>query len=122
MTRERAASASTRSVSIGDWWRSHRRRLCELWAVGILASLCVTMASAVGYLDTTQARVLDLFMRLRRQSPVADVVIVAIDDDAFATLGERQPLPRDYLAKIIRGLDRAGAAVVGLDVALAART
>jgi len=109
-------------AQLGVWWRSHRRRLCELWAVGALASLCVTAASAAGYLNASRERSLDLFMRLQRHGPFADVVIVAIDDDAFEALGQRQPLSRDYLARIVRGLARSGAAVIALDVSLSTRT
>ena len=96
-------------------WRASRTRLLELWLIGLIASVGVTLASLLGYLDAAQARSLDVLMRLRAVAPVDDVVIVAIDDAAFSALGERQPLPRDYLARVIRGLRRSGAAVVGLD-------
>lgn len=107
---------------LGSWWRTHRRRLLQFWAVGIASSVVVTAASATGYLEGTQAKTLDLLMRLRGSELVSDVVIVAIDDDAFESIGQRQPLPRDYLAKLIRGLQRAGAAVVGLDITFDAPT
>ena len=35
---------------IGTWWRTHRRRLLQFWAVGIASSVVVTAASATGYL------------------------------------------------------------------------
>jgi len=107
---------------LGTWWRTHRRRLLQFWGVGIASSVVVTAASAAGYLEGTQAKTLDLLMRLRGSELVSDVVIVAIDDDAFESIGQRQPLPRDYLAKLIRGLQRAGAAVVGLDITFDAPT
>ena len=107
---------------LGPWWRRHRRRLLELWAVGVVASVIVTAASAVGYLEGMQARALDLVMRLAGDRLVSDVVVVAIDEAAFEALGQRQPLPRDYLAQLVRGLQRAGAAVIGLDVSVAAAT
>ena len=90
--------------------------------MGVAASVLVTAASAAGWLEVTQSRTLDFLMRLRGDQFVTDVVVVAIDDAAFNALGQRQPLPRDYLAKIVRGLQRAGAAVVGLDVTFAAAT
>ena len=104
------------------WWRAHRRRLLELWTVGVAASVLVSAASAAGYLEGTQARALDLVMRLSGDRLVSDVVIVAIDEAAFTALGQRQPLSRAYLAKLVRGLGRAGAGVVGLDVSFAAAT
>ncbi|HKB25935.1 MAG TPA: adenylate/guanylate cyclase domain-containing protein [Methylomirabilota bacterium] len=107
---------------LGPWWRNHRRRLLQFWAVGVASSVVVTAASAAGYLEGTQAKTLDLLLRLRGSELNADVVIVAIDDEAFDSVGQLQPLPREYLAKIIRGLQRAGAAVVGLDVTFQAPT
>jgi adenylate cyclase len=104
------------------WWRVRRGRLLQLWGFGIVASLLVTLASASGYLESLQARTLDLLLRLQGQRFASDVVIVAIDDQAFESLGRRQPLPRGYLAKLLRALRRSGAAVVGLDITLTSPT
>jgi adenylate cyclase len=101
----------------GAWWKRRRRRLLRLWAIGIGASLVVTAVSASGYLDAQQARALDLLLQLRGQSLVSSVVVVAIDDDAFRGLGERQPLDREYLARVVHGARRAGASAVALDIA-----
>jgi adenylate cyclase len=90
--------------------------------VGIAASLLVTAASVVGYLEFLQVRALDLLLRLRGQQFPSEVVIVAIDDEAFGSLGKRQPIPRDYLARVLRGIQRSGAAVVGVDIALTTPT
>jgi CHASE2 domain-containing sensor protein len=90
--------------------------------VGIACSLLVTGASALGYLEFLQARMLDLLLHVQGQQFPSEVVIVAIDDAAFESLGRRQPLPRAYLAQLLQGLQRSGAAVVGLDVALTSPT
>jgi adenylate cyclase len=90
--------------------------------VGVASSLLVTLASSLGWLEGWQARGLDLLLRFRGPQFPNDVVVVAIDDTAFETLGRRQPLPREYLARVIRGLERAGAAVVGLDITLGTPT
>jgi hypothetical protein len=84
--------------------------------------LLVTAASAKGYLEFLQVPSLDLMMSLQGQRFASAVVIVAIDDAAFESLGRRQPLSRAYLAKLLRALHRSGAAVVGLDVALTSPT
>src|SRR5262249_26970095 len=73
---------------------------------------------AFGYLEHYQARMLDLVQRLGGRTLPPEVALVAIDETAFAGLGARQPIPRDYLARVIPGLARSGAAVVGLDVAV----
>lgn len=95
-----------------------RTRLLTLWSAGLVASLAVTGASALGYLESLQARTLDLLLLLGGQRFPSEVVVVAIDDAAFEALGGRRPVSREHLARVIRGLRRAGASVVGLDIAL----
>jgi adenylate cyclase len=103
-------------------WRQRRPRLLQLWGVGVAAALLVTAASARGDLEGLQARSLDLLMWLQGPREPAGVVIVAIDDAAFESLGRQQPIPREYLARVLRGVERAGAAVVGIDISLASPT
>jgi adenylate cyclase len=107
---------------VKHWWRGHHSRLLQLWGVGIACSLLVTAASAMGYLEFLQVRTLDLMMSLQGQRFASEVVIVAIDEAAFESLGRRQPLSREYLARLLRALQRSGAAVVGLDMALTSAT
>ena len=104
------------------WWRLRRGRLLQMWAVGLAASLVVSGASSLGYLEGWQARALDLLQRLQGRQLPHDVVIVAIDEAAFEGLGRRQPLARDYLARVVRGVAKSGAAAIGLDIALATPT
>jgi adenylate cyclase len=103
---------------VGAWWHRHRRRLLQCWALGTVVSVGLTAVAAAGYLEGTKALSLDLLLQLRGPRLASDVVIVAIDDAAFEGLGQRQPISREHLARVIRGLQRAGAAVVGLDIAL----
>src|SRR5215813_10959684 len=105
-------------MGLGKWWRQRQARLLQLWAVGLLAACLVTGASAMGYLESLQARALDLLIYLQSPRQPSGLVIVAIDDAAFDSLGRRQPLPRDYVARILRGVTRAGATVIGLDISL----
>src|SRR5215467_12525504 len=105
-------------MGLGRWWRQRRARLLQLWAVGLVAACVVSGASAMGYLESLQARALDLLIYLQSPRQPSGLVIVAIDDAAFDALGRRQPLPRDYLARVLRGVTRAGATVIGLDISL----
>ena len=110
------------SSRVSAWWRVRRARLLQLWAAGAVTGLLVTGASALGYLEPLETRAVDLLLFLRGQQFPASVVIVAIDDATFESLGHRQPLPRPYVARLVRGLQRSGAAVVGLDIALTTPT
>jgi adenylate cyclase len=47
---------------------------------------------------------------------------VAVDSAAFEKLGGRQPISREYLARVVRGLARCGASVVGIDITFASPT
>ncbi|HET8577674.1 MAG TPA: CHASE2 domain-containing protein, partial [Methylomirabilota bacterium] len=119
-----AAFAAASRMNWARRWRERRPRLLQLWAVGLVAAVLVTGASARGNLEGLQARSLDLLMSLQGQTlrSVSHVVIVAIDDAAFESLGRIQPISREYLARLIIGAQRAGAYVVGLDIALASPT
>jgi CHASE2 domain-containing sensor protein len=93
-----------------------------MWAVGLVAAVLVSVASALGYLEWWQVRALDLLQQLQGREPPHDVRLVIIDDAVFEGLGRRQPLSRQYLARVVRGLARSGAAVVGIDVTLTTPT
>src|SRR6266508_3934840 len=105
-------------MSLVGWWRARRPRLIQLWTVGVLAACAVTVVSAMRYVEAFQARALDFLIYLRSTRQPSTVVIVAIDNSAFDALGRRQPLPRDYLARVLRGVQRAGASAVGFDISL----
>ena len=100
------------------WWRQRRGRLVQMWVVGLAVSVLVTAASSLGYLESWQARALDLLQILQGRRYSADVFIVAVDDDAFKSFGGRTPIPRDYLARVMRGLAKSGAGAVGVDIQL----
>jgi len=106
------------------WWQARRKRLLQIWALGLMVAILVTAASALGWrpLESWRAGALDLLQTVLVVPPPHDVVIVAIDDRAFEGLGGRQPLPRGYLARVLRGVARSGAAVIGVDVTFATPT
>jgi adenylate cyclase len=96
--------------------------LLPLWGVGLVAAVLVSAASALGYLETWQVRALDLLQRLQGRGLPYGVVIVAVDEAAFEGLGRRQPISRRYLARVVRGLHKSGAAVIGIDITLTTPT
>jgi adenylate cyclase len=80
------------------------------------------VASALGSLEGWQVHALDLLQRLQGRRLPHDVVLVAVDEAAFEGLGRRQPISRRYLARVVRGLQKSGAAVVGIDITFATPT
>jgi CHASE2 domain-containing sensor protein len=82
----------------------------------------VSAVSALGYLEGWQVRALDLLQRLQGRGLPHDVVIVAVDEAAFEGLGRRQPISRRYLASVVRGLQKSGAAVIGIDITVTTPT
>ncbi|HYE94285.1 MAG TPA: hypothetical protein VEA38_24850, partial [Terriglobales bacterium] len=73
-----------------DWWALRGRRLLRLWSMGIMACVIVNVASVAGYFESSQARAMDFLLQLRGEKPATEVVVVAVDDPAFARLQERQ--------------------------------
>ena len=71
------------SDRVRAWWRLRRGRLLGLWAVGLVAAVLVSAASALGYLESWQVRALDLLQRLQGRVLPHDVVVVAVDEAAF---------------------------------------
>jgi adenylate cyclase len=95
-----------------------RRRFYKSLAIGFCVSLAVSLLSFMGYLQGFEAKALDLLLWMRGRVKSPEIILVQIDDAAFRRLGEKQPLPRDYLAGLIDVLGRSGAKVIGLDIEL----
>ncbi len=98
--------------------RSRGRRFVLGLSWGFLASGAVAIATSLGYFSGYQGKALDLYFWAQGRTRAPEIVLVAIDDVAFQRLNERQPLPREYLAGVIRGLRKSGARLIGLDVDL----
>jgi adenylate cyclase len=92
------------------------RRVLRALALGIGVSVAVTLLSQIGVLAGWETRTVDTFLFLRARQPEPGIALVTIDEDAFESLGERQPLPRDYLAVLAGFLLRSGARVVAFDL------
>src|SRR5262245_6041035 len=85
---------------------------------GIAVSVAVTGLSRVGVLAGWETRAVDAFLFLRDPVRAPGIVVVALDEEAFRSVGERQPISRRYLADLCEVLLRSGARVVGLDITL----
>lgn len=98
------------------------RRFVSILLVSLLVSGLVTGASTLGYLDSIQQKALDFFIWWKGEGRMAEIVIVAIDEDAFAQMGNRQPLPRESLAELLNFLTACGPRALGLDIEIKAAT
>ncbi|MDI3503534.1 MAG: adenylate cyclase [Candidatus Cloacimonadota bacterium] len=89
----------------------------RLLLIPILLLLFVKLIFLFPALDFLEFKAQDSLFRLRgTRSPSEDVVIVAIDDATFSALNIAWPFPREYHAKLIENLSRAGAKVIVFDV------
>jgi len=103
------------------WSTPGLRRVAQALLLGVAVSVGVTALSRVGVLSGWETRAVDAFLFLRDRVPAPEIVLVLIDEESFAALGERQPLSRRYLADLGDFLLQSGARVVGFDVQLRSR-
>ncbi len=104
------------------WLRRTARPIGRALLLGLAVSAGVTGLSRIGTLAGWEARAVDTFLFFRERVASPTLVIVAIDDETFRALGERQPLDRRFLADLVDFLFRSGARTVALDVQLAVAT
>src|SRR3970282_1264567 len=76
------------------------KRVLRALCLGVLVSGAVTGLSRIGVLSGWETRAVDAFLFLRDRVPAPEIVLVVIDEESFAALGERQPLSRRYLADL----------------------
>ncbi|MBI4573612.1 MAG: CHASE2 domain-containing protein, partial [candidate division NC10 bacterium] len=98
--------------------RSRQRRFLLGLTLGFLTSAAVAIPVSLGYFSGYTGKLLDIYLWAQGRARAPEIVLVAIDDAAFQRLNERQPIPRDYLAAVIRGLRKSGARLIGMDVDL----
>ena len=102
--------------------RRRRRRFYKSLGLGAGVSILLSVIGYLGHLEIVEGKALDFLMLVRGQQRTPEIVLVQIDDDAFEKLGERQPLPRSYLANLIEIVARGGARAIGLDIELKVST
>lgn len=105
-------------MTVPAWLRRADTPLGRSLLLGIAVSIAVTAVSRFGGLAGWETRAVDAFLFFRDRVPTPEIVLVHIDEDAFQEMGERQPLPRRYLADLGEFLLESGARVVGFNVQL----
>ncbi|MBI2539078.1 MAG: CHASE2 domain-containing protein, partial [Deltaproteobacteria bacterium] len=109
-------------MSVIEVLKRRKRRFYKSLVLALSVSLVTSLASTMGYLETFEARALDLLLWARGRIKSPEIVLVHIDDQAFRNLEEKQPLPRSYLASLIEVLARSGAKVIAMDIELKVKT
>ncbi|MBI2347165.1 MAG: adenylate/guanylate cyclase domain-containing protein [Deltaproteobacteria bacterium] len=109
-------------MSLIEVLKRRKRRFYKSLVLALSVSLVTSLASTMGYLETFEARALDLLLWARGRIKSPEIVLVHIDDQAFRNLEEKQPLPRSYLASLIEVLARSGAKVIAMDIELKVKT
>lgn len=102
--------------------KRRKRRFYKSLVLGVSVSLITSFASFMGYFEGFEAKALDLLLWIRGRVRSPEIAIIHIDDQAFRNLGEKQPLPRSYLAGIIELLGQSGAKVIGVDIEFKVKT
>ncbi len=89
-----------------------------IFSLFFLSLLVAYLLSYSSIFQSLELKFLDFRFQLRGALPVTEspIVIVAIDDQSDLSTPYRWPWPRSYFAHVIENLERAGAAVIGVDV------
>lgn len=101
--------------------QSHEKT--SFWVVigiSFAAILLAYMLSFTNTIHSLELKLIDMRFDIRGPLDIEDspIVIVKIDDQSDETVKHRWPWPRAYYASIIKNLNEAGAAVIGIDVML----
>ena len=84
----------------------------------IAAMLLALIIANIDVFRSLELDFLDYRFKLRGSLDISDspIVIVAIDDQSDESTPHRWPWPREYFARVIDNLGKAGARVIGVDV------
>ncbi len=95
----------------------------KLWVLNlslfVIFVLFAVFSIRIGFVQVIEFKLMDIETNmLDRVHPVKDtsIVIVDIDDNSYQMLQKRFPWPRDYYARLVRNLKRAGAKEVIFDI------
>ena len=86
--------------------------------IALGAFILASFFSIFDLLKTLELKTLDARFQLRGTTDVMDsnIIVVGIDDRTFEELPARYPYPREYQARLIRNLNRAGARLIVFDI------
>lgn len=90
------------------------------WQLEIAAVLVASLVAlvAASRLDPLAGDIAVSFAPSPPPETLSDIVVAVVTEDTLATFPYRSPIDREFLAELVRRLDRAGAAAVGIDILL----
>jgi len=96
------------------------KRLVIILVIGFISALVMVFLSNLLFFENIEHRMEDFRFSVRGVNDEglanSKVVIVAIDDQSFATIPYKYPWPRTYHAKLVENLRKAGAKTILFDV------
>jgi CHASE2 domain-containing sensor protein len=82
--------------------------------IGAVASALTTLGSITGVLAPLHASAAGVLFWWYVSFPSPHVIVVAIDDNVMARFPQKNQIPREYLARVVRGVARSGGRAIGL--------
>ncbi|MCF7858034.1 MAG: adenylate/guanylate cyclase domain-containing protein [Candidatus Cloacimonetes bacterium] len=98
-------------------------KILKFILISLVVFLLLRVVFFTNFWKNLEHKVHDVFFMMRGEKEISDnVVIVEIGDDTFNTLNEQWPFPREYHAKLIENLEKAGASQIIFDIEFTERT
>ncbi len=95
----------------------------KFFIIPFIIFVVLRILSVTGFWQNIEHKSKDMFFLLRGSREISDdIVIVEVGDDTFNTLNERWPFPREYHAKLIENLEKAGAKQIIFDIEFTEKT
>ena len=97
-----------------------KKRLLFIMIIGFFSAVAMLFFSQLVFFENLDHRMNDFKFEVRGINDAgldaSDVVIVAVDDQSFASIPFKWPWPRTYHATLVRNLRRAGARTIVFDI------
>ena len=97
--------------------------ILKYFVISLVVFIIFRVVFITNFWYNLEHKVNDIFFIIRGVQEISgDIVIVEIGDDTFNTLNQRWPFPREYHAKLIENLEKAGASQIIFDIEFTERT
>ncbi|MGQ9616773.1 MAG: CHASE2 domain-containing protein [Spirochaetota bacterium] len=97
------------------------RRFIVIMGIGLFSAIIMVFTANLVFFENLEHKFIDFKFSVRgpdyESLENSSIVIVAIDDQSFASIPYKYPWPRTYHAKLVENLRRGGAATILFDVA-----